>query len=354
MDKRLQALILLFTFSLCATARLSMLGWLGFYAIAYVTLFGLIHFIIHFYCLNNLAEQNRKNWATIIISQTLFAFTFLLQTDFDDSRSYSVLSHYLGFESDLLENYGLMLAGITLLLYILHSTWMVRSVRRRRLPGKNLALIVISFLLAPVMPYLVTYGAYSYEVYVDKRDVEAQGGFTSIERALECPDQVDSLTVLDGIYVGFPIKVFQLSPLTYLNLKGHEIPTIPDDIATLKNLQSLNLLDNPLTEINPALCECTNLVELRLGGEITEIPDCLKQMKNLRHFSLQSHKINDLLDELRDFEYLETAHFSIYTNWAAYQLMTREEKAEYFRNTPAFDNQKWQQIMKDTGISHKD
>jgi hypothetical protein len=89
MKKWLQALLLVLAFAIAAAARLSMLGWLFIIGVGSIVIIGIAHFIIHFYSMNYLATNARKNIPLIILSHVLFLCIFLFQTDFDDSRSYS-------------------------------------------------------------------------------------------------------------------------------------------------------------------------------------------------------------------------------------------------------------------------
>jgi len=56
-------------------------------------------------------------------------------------------------------------------------------------------------------------------------------------------------------------------------------------------------------------------------------------MKSLKHLSIQSNTVNELMDELREFENIETAHFYL------------KEKI--------LDRKKLSQIESETGIKHK-
>ncbi|WP_305982172.1 hypothetical protein [Roseivirga thermotolerans] len=60
--------------------------------------------------------------------------------------------------------------------------------------------------------------------------------------------------------------------------------------------------------------------------------------------------MNELLDELRDFQNLETAHFYLYTDWEAWEKMSDEERAN---NSRPLDKEKLNMIRKETGIKHK-
>ncbi len=355
LDKRIQSLLIIVAFSIAASARLSILGWLTIFGLASVAIFGIIHFVVHFYCMNNLAIRNSKNAIKIIVSHLLFASILLFQMDFDDSRSYSVLGSFFGFESKFLEQNGYTIVGIALVLYAIQIFLIIRSIRKVRVRGSNIKLLVSSILLAIILPNAFAFAAYKIAEHQGTAELEKTGEFNSIQMAIKSPDRVETLTLnpYNESLSSFPTEVLDLSNLKHLNLKGHRIEFIPNDIWRLSNLETLNLLDNTLKEINPAICECKNLVELRVGGIISSIPDCLKKMKTLKHLSFQSTYTNELLDELREFENIKTAHFYLYTDWVAYQAMSDAERQEHRKNSKSFDNKKWNKIKDETGIEHK-
>ncbi len=355
MDKRIQALLLVLIFSFAASARLEVLGWLMFFGFGSVILFGLIHFVIHFYCMNNLATSNSKNTIQIIISHLLFASILLFQMDFDDSRSYSVLGNFFGFQSEFLERNGYSIVGIALLLYIIQSILMIRNIKKNRIKGANNKLLLLSIFSALILPNVFAAASFKLDEHQQTFELEETGEYNSISRALKTPELVETLTV-NSYYESlteFPSEILQLTGLKHLNLKGHQINSIPDDISRLRNLQTINLLDNNLQAINPSICDCENLIELRVGGDIPQFPDCLKKMKTLKHLSFQSSYVNELLDELREFENIETAHFYLKTSPVDFSNMNEEETAEHFRTSRKFDVEKWREIQKETGIEHK-
>ena len=355
MDKRIQALLLVVIFSFAASARLEVLGWLMLFGFGSVVFFGLIHFVIHFYCMNSLAIRNSKNIVRILISHLLFASILLFQMDFDDSRSYSVLGNFFGFQSEFLERNGYSIVGFSLLLYTIQSVLMIRNIKKNRIKGANNKLMLISALLAFILPNVYAAAGFKYDEHQQNVELEGTGEYNSISRALKNRELVETLTI-DSYYESlteFPSEILELVALNHLNLKGHQIESIPDDISRLRNLQTINLLDNNLQAINPSICDCENLVELRVGGNIPEIPECLKKMSTLKHLSFQSTQANELLDELLEFKNIETAHFYLKTRDVDFNSMTDEETKEYFKNSPKFDTDKWREISEETGIKHK-
>ena len=164
------------------------------------------------------------------------------------------------------------------------------------------------------------------------------GEFRSVKRAMKNPGKVIAVIINSSQpnISDFPIEILKLPNLKIIELNKQNIEIIPDEIIGVQNLEVLNLIDNNIKEIPSSICNCIQLKELRIGGDIQGFPDCLKKMKNLKHLSIQSNTANELMDELREFEYLETAHFYLKGG-----------------NGVIFEHNRWWQIKKETGIKHK-
>lgn len=91
--------------------------------------------------------------------------------------------------------------------------------------------------------------------------------------------------------------------------------------------------------------------ELSVGGYIREIPACLKKMESLRHLSLQSPHVNELMEELHEFENIETVDFSMRRDKVRTDTMSRDELRRYLAEEPRFRYLKWHRILRETGLS---
>jgi Leucine-rich repeat (LRR) protein len=185
------------------------------------------------------------------------------------------------------------------------------------------------------LPIVLVYGIYSFQDLKEDKEREETGQFTNVRRAMKNPDKVTSIDLSYSYprHTKFPIEILGLPNLRQIDLNEQMIEIIPAEIVKAKRLEVLNLLDNNIKEIPQLICNCSNLKELRVGGHIKEFPECLKRMKSLTHLSIQSNTVNDLMDELRNFENLETAHF--------------------YLKDGILDREKLRQIEIETGIKHK-
>ncbi|NQY06455.1 MAG: leucine-rich repeat domain-containing protein [Flavobacteriaceae bacterium] len=336
-------------------ARLSILGWLFFLGIGSALLFGISHLIVQFYSMNYLAKNENKSSLLIILSHLSFLGIFLFQSDFDDSRSYSVLGHTFGVESEILNSIGFPIVGILIISFIIISFIIVKKARRNKVSGNNVKYIVPSVFASLILPLIFINVLYANKDLQRTKELETTGEFNSINRALKNSESAEIIKInpYQTRITSFPLEIMELPNVKIIDLNGQQISTIPDGLNKLESLEVLNLLDNNIAEIPKSICDCENLKELRIGGEIQRFPDCLKTMKNLKHLSIQSPYSNELLDDLREFENIETAHFYLKSDDVDFSLMTDEETKENFKNSKKFDKEKWEEIKKETGLKHK-
>ncbi|OWR55095.1 leucine-rich repeat-containing protein 47-like [Danaus plexippus] len=94
---------------------------------------------------------------------------------------------------------------------------------------------------------------------------------------------------------GLDKTVFKLTNINLLNISDTCLPSIPDEIKSLVNLQSLLLYGNKLTEFNENITSLKKLKVLDLSrNQITSIPDSLNNMKELSSINFSSNKIDHM------------------------------------------------------------
>lgn len=335
MNKTTQTILLTLVVSIGIGARLSILGWLFFVGIGSALIFGISHLIIHFYSMNYLAKSENKSSLLIILSHLSFLGIFLFQSDFDDSRSYSVLGHSFGVESEILNRIGFPIVGVSVISFIVISFIIVKKAKMNKVSGNNAKFIIPSILASLILLFVFISVLYANKDLQRTKELETTGEFNSVNRALKNPEAVEIFKInpYQTRLTSFPLEVMELPNVKIIDLNGQQIMTIPEGLNRLENLEVLNLLDNNISEIPVSICDCENLKELRIGGYIEKFPDCLKKMKGLKHLSIQSNTVNDLMDELREFEYLETSHF--------------------YLKDGILDKEKLSEIRNETGIKHK-
>lgn len=334
MKKEIQTTLIILAFSIGAAARLSIMGWLFFIGIGSVFLLGLIHFVIHLYSMNYVSTVRGRTTWLVLLSHIFFISLFLFQTDADDSRGYSVIGYVFGLESKFLLDWSVQLFCVGLVGYLATNYQLIAKAKKDKTTGSNIWYAFTSIIVSIFLPLALISGLESYKQIKMTHSYEQTGEFHSIYSAIENPDKVHVIKInpYETTLTEFPIAITSLPNLIKIDLTGQKIKSVPDDIATLDKLEILNLIDNKIDTINTAICDCKSLRELRIGDNIQKLPDCLKKMKSLRHLSVQSNTVNELMDELREFENIETAHF--------------------YLKAGVLDKEKWNIIKKETGIEH--
>lgn len=332
MKKIVQASLLVIVVSVGAAARLSILGWLGFIGIGTVLILGIAHFYIHFYAMNSLATGARANIFKILLSHFFFLNLFFFQSDADDSRSYLIWDYLTGKTPTAFTAISGTVLTASFILYVVVAIWIVIYARKQKISGSNHALMISSIVICLVLPFVLISGLSALHGERQMQRKESTGEFTDVRRAIRHKEKVKVLRInsYEFSLASIPKEIFDLENLQELYLDGQKITSIPDGIGKLKNLEVLDLVDNDINEINPALCDCKKLKDLRIGGTIQNLPDCLATLDDLTNLTIQSNTVNTLMDELRKFKTLKTAHF-------------------YTKGIP-FDQEKWWRLSKELGI----
>ena len=97
--------------------------------------------------------------------------------------------------------------------------------------------------------------------------------YTDLTEALKNPGNVIKLTLRKKKYKSFPMEIFSLKNLQYLDLSKNTIKELPDSIVTLKNLQYLILSKTGLSGLPKGIGQMKNLKHLNVNqNEISVLP----------------------------------------------------------------------------------
>ncbi|MCB9152377.1 MAG: leucine-rich repeat domain-containing protein, partial [Caldilineaceae bacterium] len=106
----------------------------------------------------------------------------------------------------------------------------------------------------------------------------------------EAPYRYNYLTAL-------PDWIAQLSNIHTLDLRNNKLTALPDWLAQLTNLQSLDLRYNNLTALPDWIAQLTNLHTLKLGyANLTSLPEEMAQLTNLHVLDLSYSHLTALPD----------------------------------------------------------
>ncbi len=122
----------------------------------------------------------------------------------------------------------------------------------------------------------------------------------------------DSTSILDLRFhniTTLPDNIGNLSKLIELSLLNNQLITIPDSIGNLTNLNSLSLSANQITILPGSIGNLANLRWLYLGSNrLTAIPHTLGNLSNLTSLSLRDNYLNILPDTIGNLSSLKCLH----------------------------------------------
>jgi hypothetical protein len=93
---------------------------------------------------------------------------------------------------------------------------------------------------------------------------------------------------------------------SHLNIANRQLGSLPPDIGSLENLESLNACRNRLSALPPTMAHLSNLRALYLASnQFTEFPPVLLQLRNLTVLDLGSNRLEGLPREIGTLSQLQ-------------------------------------------------
>ena len=137
------------------------------------------------------------------------------------------------------------------------------------------------------------------------------------------PDSIARLANLQSLDLSntrlsaIPNSITRLTNLQSLDLSSNNLKAIPDSIARLANLESLDLSNNSLSEIPDSITRLTNLQSLDLRNtRLSKIPDSITRLTNLQSLDLSYNSLIEIPDSiirLTNLQSLDLRHNSLST-----------------------------------------
>lgn len=166
---------------------------------------------------------------------------------------------------------------------------------------------LLPFTFACILLFFVVQKASAQTKLLDSTELEAAYSYTSIEEAMEHPEQVIRLELKKKKLKQIPPEIFKLPNLQYLDLSKNKIRELPDSIGLLSNLQHLILSKNELQELNPKIGDLKNLYTLEANNnELTALPLDIGKLENLKYLDLWSNEIGRFPEEMKKLKNLKT------------------------------------------------
>ncbi|KAH9502239.1 Leucine-rich repeat-containing protein 69 [Bulinus truncatus] len=121
--------------------------------------------------------------------------------------------------------------------------------------------------------------------------------FPTVLQHLRCLEKLhlfgNKITSIDGH------SLVGLKNLTFLNLNGNKLKTLPKEISCLSSLQHLSVDNNQLAELPLEFCALITLTEFHAAGNVLiSLPLEFGYLVNLEKLFLQQNKIRDLPESL--------------------------------------------------------
>ncbi|XP_066534652.1 leucine-rich repeat-containing protein 18 [Hoplias malabaricus] len=100
-----------------------------------------------------------------------------------------------------------------------------------------------------------------------------------------------------------PKSIGQLEALCHLNVSNNSLGSsgLPEEIGSLRSLQTLNLGMNRLTALPPTMSALSNLKELGLfDNQFTVLPECILVLSNLKKINTKRNPLDHTQGESKD------------------------------------------------------
>ena len=105
--------------------------------------------------------------------------------------------------------------------------------------------------------------------------------------------------------MSYPLKLLRLKNLSSLNLSSNQLTELSAEIVELKNLSSLILSGNQLSELPAEIVQLKSLSSLILSGnQLSELPAEIGELKNLSSLNLSSNQLTELPAEIGELKSL--------------------------------------------------
>lgn len=110
---------------------------------------------------------------------------------------------------------------------------------------------------------------------------------------------IKTLVLIENQLTELPKEISLLENLTDLAVMGNHLKKLPKEIGQLKNLDYLDLRDNRLTELPKEIAKLKNLKHLMLGeNRLTKLPKEITQLENLEGLDIRVNRFTKLPKEI--------------------------------------------------------
>ena len=125
-------------------------------------------------------------------------------------------------------------------------------------------------------------------------DLSSTVGITKVPDALRSCKQLEFLDLTGLSITSVPEWVFQFPNLKRLRIFCTELPAVPDAIGLATELEELHMDVKPSAPIPPSLFTLAKLQTLMLAGRIIDVPEDIAKLKNLTDLELIDTRVQRL------------------------------------------------------------
>lgn len=158
----------------------------------------------------------------------------------------------------------------------------------------------------------VHYSEFTNEVQLQAETVKARDFKNFVEAVakqigIPLPQELDPRKFWHDVLKDDP-RILQI---TNLNLSNQKYKFLPEEIASLSNLQQLELQGNQLKELSPLFASLSKLEYLDLSSNpLGKIPQEITALSSLKHLYLNKAKITELPNDLTTLSSLQEIYLS--------------------------------------------
>lgn len=151
----------------------------------------------------------------------------------------------------------------------------------------------------------------SYWEYIRKK--ESYDSYTNLQKALRHKNKVFRVDFESQGLTYLPDEMAELYKVESINLLGNKLDTFPSVLAQLKNVFYLSLCSNKMKYIGPEIGELTNLRVLIINmNQLRSLPKEIGNLANLMYLDVGENPIDSLPEEIKNLTKLQVLHID---NW---------------------------------------
>lgn len=136
-------------------------------------------------------------------------------------------------------------------------------------------------------------------------------GLTEVPEAIASLQLLQTLNLSSNQLTQLPEAIASLQQLQTLDLSHNKLTELPEAIASLTQLQTLNLFGNQLTQLPEAIASLTQLQQLDLfHNKLTGLPEAITSLTQLQRLDLSYNELTELPEEITSLTYLQRLNLS--------------------------------------------